>query len=87
MEPVEIRGRLRAFEKNAQNSAQKSDRDAWMIGYYVRLAQNAKKYPRKPSLVKIKKEPKPEEADTEDMQDKIGMFAQAHNAAEEAKHL
>lgn len=93
MEPVEVRGRLRAFEKNVQREAQKRDQEAlnrdqhaWMIGYYVRLARNKKMYPDKPSLIKIKKS-KEEQPDPDAMKDRMGMFAEAHNAAEEAKTL
>lgn len=57
-----------------------------MVGYYVRLAQNAKRYPSKPALIKAHKTSK-EQVDPDAMKDRIGMFAEAHNAAEEAKTL
>ena len=86
MEPVEIKGRLKAFAKSQKATLEGFDTLAWLIGYYVAQGlNNAKKYPKKPSMVK--RDLVICEMEEDNMKDILTVFAEIHNkGVENANH-
>lgn len=86
MTPAEIKGRIKAREIDQKQAIQDADVLAWMIGSYASFAfHDPKHYPESAHLVKREMTLDDEEMEPEDMKDALTIFAQTHNAIEEAK--
>lgn len=77
---------MSAHNFNIQRQLEVADMQAWMIGYYTaRGYHQPKDYPEKPMFIQKPLKPNDTEMTAEDMEDRLSMFADIHNAIEGAK--